>query len=83
MEKNKFNPINYLFNKDDLEYEDFLNIILERIEFSILNCGCTCRDSLSRFNINRNKDILENIINLGMMDKYVTVSTKSSQKKQR
>ncbi|HEY5525186.1 MAG TPA: DUF5685 family protein [Clostridium sp.] len=81
MEKNKFNPINYLFNKDTLPYEDFLNVILERIEFSILSCGCTCRDALSRFSINRNKDILENIINLGMMDKYVTVSTKSPCKK--
>jgi len=78
MEKDKFNPINYLFNKESLEYEVFLNVILERIEFSILNCGCTCRDALKRLELKRNRDILENIINLGMMDKYVTVTTKAS-----
>lgn len=77
MEKNKFNPINYLFNKEALEYDAFLKIILERIEFSILSCGCTCRDALNRLNLKRNKDILENIINLGMMDRYVQVSSKS------
>ena len=35
MEKNKFNPINYLFNKEVLEYDAFLKIILERIEFKL------------------------------------------------
>jgi hypothetical protein len=80
MEHNKFNPINHLFNKEHLEHKAFLNIILERIEFSILSCGCTCRDTLSKLNLMRNKDILENIINLGMMDKYALVSTKTDPK---
>ena len=73
MEKNKFNPINFLYNKDNLTYNELLKEVKERIEFSILNCACTCKESLSKLPLNRNKDLLENIIELGMMDKYINI----------
>lgn len=74
MKKNKFNPINYLFNEDNIEYKIFINNIKERIEFSVLNCACSCKLYLDELNLHRNKDILENIISLGMMDKYTKVA---------
>ncbi|MBE6071093.1 MAG: hypothetical protein E7208_03935 [Clostridium butyricum] len=73
MEKNKFNPINYLYNKDNLDYTRFIEAIKSRMEFTILNCGYTCTENLKKLNLTRNKDILFNIIELGLMDKYLKV----------
>ena len=70
MENNKFNPINYLFNKDNKNYEELLEEVKSRMEFTLLNCGATCKEILDILPIKRNKEILENIISLGMMDKY-------------
>ncbi|MDS0524455.1 DUF5685 family protein [Clostridium sp. SHJSY1] len=81
MEKNKFNPINFLYNSDNLHYDEFLKTILDRLEFSILNCACTCRDILAELDLQRNREILENIINLGMMDKYTAASSGCKSKK--
>lgn len=70
IEKNKFNPINYLYNKDNKSYEELLEEIKPRMEFTILNCGYNCKYALDKLPLKRNKAILENIISLGMMDKY-------------
>ncbi|OOM82165.1 hypothetical protein CLPUN_04670 [Clostridium puniceum] len=74
MEKGKFNPINFLYNKDSLLYNEFIEFIKPKIEFTILNCGYTSKENLKKLQLNRNKDILYNIIELGLMDKYVTVT---------
>ena len=74
MEKNKFNPLNYLYNKDNLDYNIFIESIRQRVQFTILNCGYTCMENLNKLNINRNRDILFNIIELGLMDKYLKVT---------
>lgn len=78
MEKNKFNPINYLFNDKNLPFDEFFHVIKNRIEFSILNCACTCKNILEMLPLNKNKEILENIINLGMMDKYTRIIDKNN-----
>ena len=76
MEKNKFNPINYLYNTHNKTYEELMEEIRDRMEFTIFNCGYTCRNSLEKLPIKRNKEILENIISLGMMDKYTKITNK-------
>ncbi|MDY6013022.1 DUF5685 family protein [Clostridium sp.] len=81
MKNNKFNPINFLYNKDNLPYKEFLDNIKQRLEFSIFNCAYTCKEILDSLPLNRNKEILENIINLGMMDKYIKVTNKCRNKK--
>lgn len=75
MEKNKFNPINYLYNTNNKTYEELMGEIRDRMEFTIFNCGYTCRNALENLPIKRNKEILENIISLGMMDKYTKITT--------
>lgn len=70
IEKDKFNPINYLYNKNNKSYEELLEEIKPRMEFTILNCGYNCKEALNKLPLKRNKAILENIITLGMMDKY-------------
>ena len=75
IEKNKFNPINYLYNTNNKTYEELMEEIRDRMEFTIFNCGYTCRNALENLPIKRNKEILENIISLGMMDKYTKITT--------
>ena len=75
MEKNKFNPIDYLYNTDSKTYEELMEEIRDRMEFTIFNCGYTCKNALENLPIKRNKEILENIISLGMMDKYTKITT--------
>lgn len=74
MEREKFNPINYLYNKDDLVYDKFIEYIRPKIEFTILNCGYSAKTNLDKLQLNRNKDILYNIIELGLMDKYIAIT---------
>jgi hypothetical protein len=73
MQKKKFNPINFLYNKSSLAYNDFIESIKSKMEFTILNCGYSCKENLEKLNLNRNKDILYNIIELGLMDKYINI----------
>lgn len=73
MEKGKFNPINFLYNKNSLPYDKFIESVKPKIEFTILNCGYSCKENLDKLNLNRNNDILYNIIELGLMDKYVNI----------
>ncbi|MHC1748470.1 MAG: DUF5685 family protein [Cellulosilyticaceae bacterium] len=74
MAKNKFNPINFLYNKDNLTYKDFIDKIRERIAFTILNCGANCKDCLLELPIYKNSALINNIISLGMMDQYTKVT---------
>ncbi|AQS10828.1 hypothetical protein CLOBY_29770 [Clostridium saccharobutylicum] len=79
IEKNKFNPLNFLYNKESLPYDKFIQYIKPKLEFTILNCGYNCKENLKKLDLKRNKDILYNIIELGLMDKYVKIidSTKA------
>ncbi|HCW54348.1 MAG TPA: hypothetical protein DG753_11555 [Clostridium sp.] len=80
MKEKKFNPINFLYNREDLEYNKFIELIKPKIEFIILNCGYTCMENLMKLDLKRNKDILYNIIELGLMDKYIRVTNNNDSK---
>ena len=62
--------IDVIYNKENKSYEEFIKDIKPRIEFTILNCWYNCKEALERLPQKRNREILENIISLGMMDKY-------------
>ena len=64
--------------KQELQFEESLK---QRLEFSIFNCAYTCKEILDSLPLNRNKEILENIINLGMMDKYLGVLNNTRENK--
>ena len=76
MLKEKFNPINYLYNKDNKSYAELKESIKERMEFSILNCAYNCQEIMNKLELNKNNDIVDNIISLGMMDKYLQIVNK-------
>jgi len=83
MESKKFNPINFLYNDNNLSYEDLKNNIKERIEFTILNCSYNCVDYLSKLPLHRNIELLNNTLELGMMDKYMNVLNNTNENKRR
>lgn len=76
MKNNKFNPINILFNKDNLTYEALIENIKDRLEFSIFCSGSRLKEILELLDLKRNKEILLNIIELGMVDKYYAIFKK-------
>lgn len=73
MKDNKFNPINYLFNSENKSYDELLPLIKDRLEFTILNCSYNCKEILEKLPLKRNEDILKNVLELGMMDKYLGI----------
>ena len=76
IEKNKFNPINYLFNKENLSYDELFPLINERIKFTLLNCSYNSLNIFNSLPIKRNNEIIKNVFELGMMDKYLSVINK-------
>lgn len=78
IEKNKFNPINHLFNKENEDVDKFINDITARIEFSLLSCGASCHEAFLKLKPSRNYDILDNILSLGIMEKNHLILNKYS-----
>ena len=76
MKKNKFNPICAVFNKDLLPFEEFYTTIKDRIEFSILTCANRVLDNYESLKLFKNKEIIDNIIKLGLMDRYNLIEQK-------
>ncbi|WP_252225393.1 DUF5685 family protein [Clostridium sp. ZBS2] len=73
MNKNKFNPINFLYNENNFTYTELIKIIKPKIEFLILSCACCCKDNLSKLTLYKNEDILKNTLELGLIHKYSLV----------
>jgi len=74
MKKNKFNPLDFLYNKENLSFEALFPKIKDRVGFTLLNCGASAKEHLEALPLQRNEAILHNIISLGMMDKYTKVT---------
>lgn len=75
--KNKFNAINSLLNKDNLPYDKFSNSIKERIDFLLVSCAEQCLQHFNNLSIKRNKDLLYNILQYGLMERMDIVFKKS------
>lgn len=74
MKEKKFNPLSVLYNEEHLTYEKLFTKIQKTIAFTILNCAATCEELFYKLPIKRHKEILENIILLGMMDQYTKIT---------
>lgn len=69
MENGKFNAINSVFNKTNLSYNDLVSSISNRIDFTLVNCAQASLDSLNRMNLDKNYELLYNILQFGLMEK--------------
>ncbi|HEY8804040.1 MAG TPA: DUF5685 family protein, partial [Clostridium sp.] len=64
-----FNAINSLFNTDKLDFKSFSTLIKPRIDFLLATCASLCLKHLNNLPLIKNKDILFNILELGLMEK--------------
>lgn len=78
MQHHKFNPIFTLYGYEEEPYETLLADVQENISFTLLNCGYTCQSIIRRLPLRRNRVILKNIVELGMMDQYTKVTAACS-----
>lgn len=64
----KFNPISKVYNRNS--YDELLAIVKEKIDLILITLASNCSDLIEKLPITKNKEIIENVINLGLMDKY-------------
>ena len=70
MEGGKFNPISKVYNKKNYSYEELLDIVKEKVDLILMTLASSCSEKLNDLPLIKNKEIIENVINLGLMDKY-------------
>jgi len=77
MKKNKFNAINSIFNEKDLCFEEFSKALENRIDFILVSCASQCSKLLKELPLTKNVDILNNILQFGLMEKMDKVFKRS------
>ncbi|MEG1254211.1 DUF5685 family protein [Clostridium sp.] len=80
MSKNKFNAINKAFNTSNLCYEDLMLEQRNRMEFNLLMSANATVEALNKLPLEKNKDLLFNILELGLMNKIETIKSRSDNK---
>lgn len=78
-EHNRYNAINFVYNKDNLSYENFSKKIEKRIDMILVTCGSECLENLNKIDIYKNKDLLYNILQFGLMEKMDVVFKRRSE----
>lgn len=71
-----FNPIEKSFNINNFPYESFIKSIKTDIDFLLIALISSCEEKLKKLPLNKNQEIIENVINLGLMDVYTNIFTK-------
>lgn len=67
VQKNNYNPLLYRFKYEkDESIEDFKERITENIEFTLIRCLSEASNAYELIDFKKNKDILDNIIYLGL-----------------
>ncbi len=80
MSHQKFNAVNFCFNKDNLSYEEFSKQIEQRIDFILGTCASQCVSFLNNLQIKKNEDLLYNILQYGLLEKMDKVFKRSADK---
>ncbi|MFA6940209.1 MAG: DUF5685 family protein [Clostridiaceae bacterium] len=79
MKKNKFNPLEKAYNVNKLNFNAFRPEIADNVDFILTNCASSCLENLDKLPITKNEDLLQNILQLGLMEKMNTVYKRSEQ----
>ncbi|CAM2747444.1 DUF5685 domain-containing protein [Hathewaya histolytica] len=77
MKDNKFNPINRILNIERLPYEDFSSNIESRMDFILTTSALNAFNILNKLPTKKNKELLHNILQLGLMEKMDKVFKRS------
>jgi Family of unknown function (DUF5685) len=83
MEKNKFNAINKVFNTNNLPFEKFVKEIEVRIEFNLILSADSCLKALDNLPLEKNQELLYNILQLGLMEKIERIKMRSEYKNEK
>ena len=73
---NKFNPFNVIFNTNSLQFEDLILSCINEIDFYISNCLINCSELIRVIPFKKHYNIIDNVINLGMITKYYELLNK-------
>lgn len=76
MKDSKFNPINKVYNNKNLSYEELLPNIKEKLDFTLMSLAANCSEMLKSLPIKKNTEIIDNVINLGLLEKYMNIFSK-------
>lgn len=77
LKNNKFNPLNVLFNKDLVSFDKLAARIEQRIDFVLVTSASNCIEYLNNLPLAKNEDLLNNILQFGLMEKMDTVFKRS------
>lgn len=80
MKKSKFNAINKAFNKDNLSFQELIESQRDRIEFNLMMSASTTVEALKNLPLEKNSELLFNILQLGLMNKIETIKSRSDKK---
>jgi len=73
----KFNAISSSLNIKNLSYGSFLKEIENRIDFILVSCASECAKTLNELPLKKNIDLLNNILQFGLMEKMDSVFKRS------
>lgn len=80
MENKKFNAINRCFNENDLCYEEFYPKIKDRMSFILYSSARQCLENLEELPIKKNNELLQNILQYGLVEKMDNIFKRSELK---
>jgi hypothetical protein len=83
MRKNKFNPLEKAFNINNLKFKDFRPLIADNVDFLLTSCASSCLAYLDKLPITKNEDLLQNILQLGLIEKMNKVYNKENDKNEK
>jgi hypothetical protein len=69
MNNRKFNALNSIYNIDNKSYSELVEQITARVDFTLTSCAQSCLECLGKLPIQKNHDLLHNILQLGLMEK--------------
>lgn len=80
LKKQKFNAINKSFNTEGLSFEELIKAQRDRIEFNLMMSASSTVDALNNLPIEKNGDLLFNILQFGLMNKIESIKSRSDKK---
>ncbi|MGL4108474.1 DUF5685 family protein [Clostridium sp. LP20] len=76
MKNGKFNPIAKVYNNKTLSYDNLITKVKANIDFTLMTLASNCSELLKELPIKKNNEIIDNVINLGLIEKYMNISSK-------
>lgn len=77
LQQGKHNTLNAIYNKKNRSFEILRDEIKETVDYILVACASTCAELLNELIVKKNKDLLDNIVQFGLMEKMDLVFKRS------